>query len=218
MKRWTATFLVVGVELLGGCAGDVEAGEPSSVEVDGRKEALTESCSQDQQAYITGAIIGAYYSLQSAIQTYSTDSNRANHYFGVGYNDPQVQYTLGNMWGVMNDPNLTVVCAQQADNCHPEIVGKYNWAFVAPDDVANGTSRIQVCDLFFNPTYSPGEEDFLASPSGLLLHEMAHLAGAVNLIDALGYDAVRDIATHAPSESYANADNYRYYIFNIHNQ
>lgn len=50
------------------------------------------------------------------------------------------------------------------------------------------------------------------------LHEMAHLAGAVNLIDAIGYDAVRDIATHAPSESYANADSYRYYIFNTHNQ
>jgi hypothetical protein len=47
---------------------------------------------------------------------------------------------------------------------------------------------------------------------------MAHLAGAVNLIDAIGYDAVRDIATHAPSESYANADSYRYYIFNTHNQ
>jgi hypothetical protein len=215
MKRWIATFLVLGAELLGGCAADGESGEPSNFEVEGRKEPLwTESCSQDQQSYVTGAIIGAYYSLQSALQTYSTDSDRVHYYFGVGYNDPQVQYTLANMWGVMNDQDLTVICAQQADNCHPEIVGQYNWAYVTPDDMANGVSRIQVCDLFFDPTYTPGEEETLASPAGLLLHEMAHLAGANDYVDSVGIHTVREYATKAPSQSYENADSYRYYIFN----
>jgi hypothetical protein len=205
IKWWIATFLVFSGALLG----------------EGRAKALwTEGCSQEQQNYITGATIGAYYALQSAVQTYSTDSERVQYYFGVGYNDPQVQYTLANMWGFMNYQDITVVCAQQTDECHPEIVGKYVWAYTLPADVQNHVTRIQVCDWFFDPARSPGEQAFLASPAGLLLHEMAHLGGAydpANPIDDIGIENVRSLATQTPARSFYNADSYRYYIFDIYN-
>src|SRR5688572_1699731 len=119
MKRRMTVLLVAAAELFAGCASGIDrasAGDDDNVAL--LQEALwTEGCNDEQQSFITGATIGAYYALQSALQTYSTGSNRANHYFGVGYSDVGVQYRLLNIWDVMHDQDLTVVCQQDAGAC-----------------------------------------------------------------------------------------------------
>lgn len=221
MKRQVAVFFVAGAGLLGGCAGELDSAPPEhdgllgqdSVEIEGRQDALwTEGCDEQQQGVIGGATFYAYFALQFALQSYSTGSDRANHFFGVGYNDLAVQYRFLDMWGVMNDQQLTIVCAPQTGPICTRPDGKIIWASVSPDDIDNGVSRISVCDPFFD-NVPEDEEVFWASQPGLLLHEIAHLAGARSDI-AMGYHAVRSLAQWAATSTHDNADTFRYYIYN----
>jgi hypothetical protein len=231
MKRQIASFVLVGAGLLGGCATDVdsalgddeESGDPSSVEQDAlpdgelasRQQAIWyRGCTSDQESALTSATFFAYFYLKFALQAYVTDGERENHFFGVGYSDIDVQSTLVNMWGVMNDQDLTIICAPLSSPTCTRPDGKLIWAAVTPEDVNNGISRISVCPRFFDPDWTPAQEDrVFASPPGLLLHEMAHLAGAWS-DDYMGYDRVRELANLIPFASYINADSFHYYIFN----
>jgi hypothetical protein len=218
MKRQIAALLVTGVGLLGGCAGAVESGpgnddESQHVEVEGKQQALwTEDCNEEQQGMINAAIFEAHFMLQAALDSYETGSERANHFFGVGYDDRGVQYRFLEMWRVMTDQDVTVVCAPQSGPICTRPDGKEIWASVHPDDIESHISKISVCDNFFN--HVPEEEEvFWASRPGLLLHEMAHLAGALS-DQWMGYDAVRDLAQWSPPSTHDNADSFRYYIYN----
>ena len=226
MKQQIAAFLVAGAGLLGGCAGEVDSASAdddgsqgrTSVEVEGRRAALTtEGCSDDQQAKINAAIFEAHFMLQFALDSYETGSDRANHFFGVGYNDVGVQYRLVNMWSVITDQDLTIICQPQSGPICTRPNGKVIWASVMPEDIEDHNSRISVCDPFFNNV--PEEEEVVgASRPGLRLHETAHLAGAWS-DQWMGYNAVRDLAQGASGASHDNADSFRYYIYNkIYNE
>ena len=221
MRQQIAAFLVVGAGLLGGCAGEVDSASAdddgsqgrTDVEVGGRQEALwTDGCNDEQIGMINGAIFEAHFMLQAALESYSTGSDRANHFFGVGYNDMGVQYRLLNMWSVMTDQDLTFVCEPQTGPTCTRDDGKFIYASVTPEDIDNQNPRISVCDPFFNNV--PEEEEvFLASRPGLVLHETAHLAGARSDL-WMGYEGVRELAQLAPGGSHDNADSFRYYIYN----
>lgn len=221
MNRQIAAFLVAGAGLLGGCAGEVASGPAgddgsqgrANVEVGARQEALwTDGCNDEQIGMINAAIFEAHFMLEAALESYATGSDRANHFFGHGYNDMGVQYRLLNMWSVMTDQDLTFVCAPQTGPICTRDDGTLVYASVTPEDIDNQNARISVCDPFFNN--APEEEEvFLASRPGLVLHEMAHLAGARSDL-WMGYVAVRELAEGASGASHDNADSFRYYIYN----
>jgi hypothetical protein len=225
MKRASALILVAGTVLLGGCAADIDSASDAQgdtsreTDIAVRRDALwTEGCTGPEQDRIFSALVEAYYSLQFALDSYAPESNRTNHYFGVGYNDTRVQYRLLDMWSIMHE-DLTIVCKHRTGFCDPAFDGKYRWAGITPEDFESGVNRLYVCDYFFDPQMTPGEGDDTSSAAGLLLHEIAHLAGAPGggLFDVVNYNAVRFHALYSASTSYEVADAYRYFIFNIHN-
>jgi hypothetical protein len=229
MERKIAVFVVAGAGLLGGCVGVVEHDGPEGLKgveeagadgekVAGQQAALwTEGCDNDQQSLLNYSTLVAHFSLQSALQTYSTGSERANHFFGVGYDDLQVQAILVDMWRVMTDQNLKIICKPLADPACTREDGSEIWANVTTDDINNNISTITVCPRFFDPIWTPDQEQvYFASPPGILLHEMAHLAGAGSKASDvfMGYDFVLRLAQFSPESTHTNADTFRYYIFN----
>lgn len=235
MKYQIAVVLLASAQLLGGCAADIDSvrsegdhpfgsntlreDEASGLAIAGRKEALwTPGCNAQQQGEILGATVEAYYALQIAHQTYLPGSRRAEHYFGVGYNHVQVENVLWNMWKLMHNGELTITCLQNTGLCNPN-TGRLRIAGVDPDDPR--PASFFVCDRFFSPNATPGESENASSKAGILLHEMAHLAGAYPVepwLDATTYADVRRAAIHEPHLTFLMADAYRYYIFNIFDQ
>ena len=173
---------------------------------------LVLNCNDAQWNTLAWAALGASYGLQNAISTHVPGSAKSNFYFGQGHDANTMTNVLYGMWATLNNSNGNWTCMGATGHCaEPDVI-----AYVNGSDVGTGVSNIQFCDPFFDPTALPGDDDFNASTSGALLHELAHLAGAP--FDWYYWPSVEWLAQNIPLYAVLNADNYRYYVVNTKNQ
>jgi hypothetical protein len=127
---------------------------------------------------------------------------------------------LDRMLQVWQSPSLNYICMGRAEAC----ADPSTWAFVRNSDVAEGIHNIQFCDRFFDASQTPGEglEPGDVSAAGVIVHEVAHLAGAIipaglGELPWMWWDGVVGVQG-VPELSWLNADSYRYYVMNVWGQ
>lgn len=191
-------------------ASSQTAGSQGGVAVSSSELVL--NCNNAEWNTLAWAALGASYGLENAITTHVPGGAKSNFYFGQGHDTNTVAGILYGMWGVLHNSNGNWTCMGTAGDCADGDV----IAYVNGSDIGTGVSNIQFCSLFFNPAEVPGDDDNHASTAGVLLHELAHLAGAP--FDWYYWANVEWLAQNMPLYAALNADSYRYYVVNTKNR
>jgi len=228
MNFWMIGCSLAAAQLLGACAADAgsaptddhASGLPTgdeAVEISGRHDSLwMEGCDQAKSDMLYAANVYAHFALQQAMNAYSPAGARENQYFGVGHDSQAVEFTLLDMWYInLTYKPTTYVCGGTTGSCARGFP-----AHVTPGDVEGGIERIYFCDSAFDQNFICDDPARChASLTGVLLHEMAHLAGAVSP-DPVTWPAIQAELAQWP-ESWRGsispniADIYHHYILNL---
>jgi hypothetical protein len=226
MRYWMTGCSLAAAQLIGACAADSalpDDAAPRSPPSDEQPEIAQlkqslhmDHCDDDQINKLFAASVGAYYAMQWTIDTFD-DVERRNRYFGVGHNEERLAINLSQMWYInLTYKPTTFICA----GSHPHCVNGFPPAFVESSDVEAGIEKIFFCDSAFNTNvFCDDPTTCIASLTGIMLHEIAHLAGVVSNPDPVTWQNVQNELAQFPEEwrplmTTKIAEIYHYWILN----
>jgi hypothetical protein len=209
--------LAAALAVATGCANQLDSGGasgPETHQVGKVSAALFTNCSEDDARFLGNHAFYVATAATEAYGNYAPDSPLVLKYFGTGHDNDSVKSTLEQIINVAYSDQLNFVCdpseAGDGTDCDNPATVLWSW------DSAwrTGDWTIHVCGhQLWAPKYENGVDNGAgASQTGIMVHEIAHLAGA--WWEGYGEDFVLQSAQQTPYFSPLYAEAYRLYVMN----
>jgi hypothetical protein len=176
---------------------------------------LLSTCSAEAEQDLRNNAIWAGLAADYARQAQEDDPNNELiiRYFGEGYDVPSVAGVLLRLAMIGKGSKLTFDCHDPAEV--PECANKDVAVWVLDNGQTTGDRTMHVCgDRFWEDQYVNGEDSGSgASQVGIMVHEISHLAGAVDDGVRTEEDTIAMAADYrAVPLTPRHADSYRFYV------
>lgn len=215
MRKIMAVAMVT-IAAAQGCAAEslnTESQASPGSEVGIVKAGLAASCS-DRLGELRDFAFWASSAADRALTDFEQDpsSYLARRYFGPDFTTGIVSYRLSRLIQIGRDSTLKFECVSEAEpSCANPDRALWTW-----DTEWQKTSdwTIYVCaERFWDEEYVNGEDDWeQASQVGIMVHELAHLTGAISDYATLDEDLLVEAASYPENDATGWAESYRFYV------
>jgi hypothetical protein len=212
------SLILVILATVSGCstqAGNDGGAKSEPRDVAGLASALFANCSDDAARFLNNHTFYVATATTEAYGNYAPDSALALKYFGEGHDSDRARSTLEQIINVAYSDQLNFSCdpIDQDDGTDCSQPTTVLWSLDSAWRTGDWT--IHVCgDRIMDQQYVNGvDEGDGASSTGILVHEIAHLAGAW-WEEGYGEQVVLDSAQNVPYLTTLYGETYRFYVMN----